>query len=152
VLEEVDGIVTVVAGGTVGTSQIILGLSLDGGRTTKKVRLGDATSYAIPYVGLTLGFTVGTLVAGDVAYKFSTTAPRWDQAGLAAARAALVAQQKQSRSWIVIGDLIEDDDAADILAEANAYETSNDRFTLARAQVRDRKLELSPDVAAARAA
>src|SRR6478752_8394249 len=37
---EHEGELTVVRGGTVGTSQIILGLSLDGGRIVKKIRFG----------------------------------------------------------------------------------------------------------------
>jgi hypothetical protein len=143
VLEEVDGEATVVQGGTIGTDQIILDLSLDGGRTTKRIRLGTDTSYPIPYVGQTLTFGAGDLTAGDVIITWSSTAPRWDQSGLADARAALVAQQKQCRSWLVVGDLVEEDDASDLLDEVNAYETENARFVYARAQVRDRK----PDAA-----
>lgn len=139
VLEEVDAIVTIADGGIVGTDQIVLDLSLDGGFSSKRVRLGTALLYAIPYFGLVLHFAAGTLVTGDVAYKFSTTAPRWDQAGLAAARAALVAQQKQARSWLVVGDLIAKIDATDLLTQVNGYETANDRFVIARAHVRDRK-------------
>jgi hypothetical protein len=141
VLDEVNAIVTVDTGGTIGTDQIVLGLSLDGGRTTKKIRLGTANSYTIAYVGLILHFAAGTLVADDVAFRFSTTAPRWDQAGLIAARAALVAQQKQSRSWLIVGDLLVEDDATDVVTQANGYETANTRFITARAQVRDRKVQ-----------
>src|SRR6185295_15167796 len=141
VLGEVNAIVGVLSGGVVGTAQIVLSLSLDGGRTSKTVRLGTATSYTIPYLGFVLSFGAGTLVTGDTAYKFSTTAPRWDQAGLTAARQALVAQQKQSRSWLIVGDLLVADDADDVVTEANAYETSNTRFIIARAHVRDRKAQ-----------
>lgn len=137
--DEVSAIATVTTGGTVGTAGIEIALSLDGGRSTKAIRLGTGNSYAIPYLGITLHFGAGTLVTGDVV-KFAATAPHWDQAGLAAARAALVAQQKQSRSWLVIGDLAAGTDAANVLAEVNAYETANDRFIFARAQVRDRNV------------
>ncbi len=143
VLEEVDASATVVQGGTAGTDQILIDLSLDGGHTKKRVRLGVAMGsviYTIPYVGLVLTFTAGTLVAGDVVISFSTTAPRWDQAGLAAARDALVAQQKQARSWLLVGDLLVDADADDLLDQVNGYETENARFVFARAQVRDRKV------------
>jgi hypothetical protein len=139
VLEETDGVVVVTRGGTVGTNQIQLDLSLDGGRTFKSVRIGTATSYTVPYVGLVLALTVGTLKAGETVLRWSTTAPRWDQAGLAAARAALAAQQKQSRSWHVIGDVATKDDASNVVTEVNGYETANQRFVYARAQVRDRK-------------
>lgn len=138
VLDEVDLIVTAANSGTVGTDQMLLDLSLDGGKTTKRVRLGTATSYTVPYVGLVVNFTVGTLVAGDVVLTCSTKAPRWDQAGLAAARTALAGQLMPSRSWLVVGDLEEEDDASDVVTEANGYATANDRFTQARAQVRDR--------------
>jgi hypothetical protein len=141
VLENVDGTFTVVTGGTVGTSQIVGDLSLDGGRTTKRIRIGTASSYAIPYVGQTLNLGAGTLVAGDIALRWSTTAPRWDQAGILAARTALAAQTKQMRSWLVEGELLVAQDATDVLAQVNAYETSNERFVFARTQVRDRRTQ-----------
>jgi hypothetical protein len=137
-LAETDGVLTVIKGGTVGTDQILLGLSLDGGRKTKTIRLGTATSYVIPYVSLTISLTVGTLVAGNTILTWHTTAPHWDQAGLALARAGLKAQLRQSRSWMVIGDMADGDDAADVLAEANSYETEQSRFVFARCSVRDR--------------
>lgn len=137
VAEAVDGIFTVTTGGTIGAAGIVATLSLDGGRTTQTVRLGTANQYVIPYVGIKLTFGAGTLVKDDV-FKFKSTAPRWDQAGIAAARAALAAQSKQARSWLVIGDLAVAQDATDVVTEANNYASANDRFTLARTQARDR--------------
>lgn len=137
VLEEVDAIVTVSKGGTVGTDKIVLSLSLDGGRTEKAVRLGTASSYTIPYVGIVLNFGAGTLNDEDV-YTFTSTAPMWDAAGLTSARTNLAAQKKLSRTWNVIGDLPDDTHASYVTTEANAYETANKRFTVARVQVRDR--------------
>lgn len=137
-LDETDGVLTVIAGGTIGTDQIMLGLSLDGGRTTKRVRLGTGNSYTIPHVGVVISFAAGTLVTGDTAITWHTTAPRWDQAGLAAARTALAAQQKLARKWLVIGDLTTLQDATDVYTEVSGYETSNERFTVARASLRDR--------------
>jgi hypothetical protein len=137
-LEETDGVVTVIRGGTVGADQILLGVSLNGGRETKKVRVGTANAYTIPYVGLALALGAGTLVAGETVLTWHTTAPRWDQAGLAAARAALAGQQKAMRSMLVVGDLESEDDASDVATEINAYETANERFIYARVQVRDR--------------
>jgi hypothetical protein len=110
---------------------------MDGGKTTKRVRLGTEAAYTVPYFGIVLNFAAGTLVTGDVVLRFATTAPRWDQAGIAAARLALAGQQKASRSWLVIGDLEEEDDATDLLTAINAYATVNDRCSLVRAQVRD---------------
>src|SRR5580700_1252868 len=47
-MERMSGILTVSAGGTVGTSQIVFTLSCDGGESTQTVRLGTASSYIIP--------------------------------------------------------------------------------------------------------
>lgn len=139
ILEEVDGVVTVVAGGTVGTDQITFTLSLDGGRTEKLVRLGTASSYTVPYVGIVISFGSGTLVAADE-YTFRTHAPKWDNDGLTAARRALAKQRKLSRSWLVIGDLPSSTYAGYVTTQVNAYETANKRFTYARASVNDRRL------------
>lgn len=136
-LEEVDAIFTVTTGGTIGTTGIKATISLDGGRTTKAISLGTATSYAIPYTDVTLSFAAGTLVAGDE-YTFKTTAPMWDNAGLALAKAALASQQKLSRTWMIVGDVTNATFAGYVATQINAYETSNKRFALARAQVRDR--------------
>lgn len=137
ILEEVDALVTVLTGGTIGTNGIVLRLSLDGGTTVRTVRLGTATSYAIPYVGVTLAFAAGTLVAGDT-FRFQTTAPMWDGDGVTAARLALAAQQKLARSLIFVGDLPDDTFAGYVTTAVNAYETANDRFVYARVQVADR--------------
>jgi hypothetical protein len=136
-LEEVDATLTVTTGGTIGSgSGPIFTLSLDGGRTTKTVRLGTASTYTIPYVGIVLNFGAGTLVAGDT-LTFRFTAPKWDNAGLTAARAALAAQQKASRSWNIVGDLANSTEAGYVTTIANAYETTNKRFVYARTNVRD---------------
>lgn len=136
-LEEVDASFTVVNGGTIGVNGITGNLSLDGGRTEKLIRLGTATTYPIPYVGLTLNFAAGTLEADDV-YTFVSSAPMWDSAGLAAAKTALAAQMKLGRTAMIIGDLPTDTFAGYVTTAMNGYETANDRFTMARASVKDR--------------
>lgn len=138
-LEEVDGVVTVVRDGTVGTDAIAFNLSLDGGTSEKLVRLGTSSSYTIPYLGIVLSFGAGTLVAGDE-YTFRTTAPMWDGDGLSSARDALAAQLKQARSFVVVGDLPSSTFAGYVTTEANGYATENDRFVIARASVKDRRL------------
>jgi len=138
VLAEHDGVVRVVRGGTVGTDQILLELSLDGGRSYRRVRLGTGTSYALPFVGATLAFAGGDLVAGDTVITWHGTAPQWGSDGLAAARSALAGTQYASRSWIVIGDCPDGTAAAAIVTQVNAYRTSNQRFVYARASVPDR--------------
>jgi hypothetical protein len=137
IADDVDGVLTVTTGGTVGSNGIVFTLSLDGGRTEKTIRLGTASSYTIPYVGLVISFGAGTLVANDV-YTFRSKSPMWDSAGLTAARAALASQLKQVRSFMVIGDLPNSTYAGYVVTETNAYETSNDRFVYARGNVKDR--------------
>lgn len=136
-LAEHDGHVACVTGGTIGTSQIVLAVSLNKGRNVKRVRLGTATSYTIPYTGVTISFKVGTLVAGDVLHTWHATAPMWDAAGIALARAGLAAQTKQCRSWLVVSDCQDSDDADAVVSNVNAYETENERFNYARVSVRD---------------
>ncbi len=136
-LDEVDAILTVTKTGVVGTDPgPEFGLSLDGGRTTKPVRLKSASSYTIPYVGIVLTFGAGNMVEGDTV-AFRLTAPKWDNAGLTAARVALAGQQKASRSWNVVGDLANSTEAGYVTTIANAYETTNKRFVYARTNVRD---------------
>ncbi len=137
VMAEVEGEIVVTRGGTIGTDQIEFTLSLDGGRSTKKVRLGTANSYTVPYVGIVLNFAAGTLIADDT-FTFRTIAPKWASADLATARTALAAQSKLTRTWLVVGDLADATEAGYVTTQVNAYETSNDRFTLARCSVKDR--------------
>ncbi len=136
-MEECQGVLTVSGGGTVGTDQITLSLSLDGGESSQNVRLGTGNSYVIPYVGLTLSFGAGTLAVGDV-FKFNSSAPMWGSTAISAARTALASQQQLARTWMVIGDLPSSTFAGYVVNEANNYESSNDRFVTARAQVADR--------------
>ena len=139
VLAEHEGRVTVLTGGTVGTSQIVLGVSLDDGTTVRRVRLGTATSYALPFVGVTLSLTAGgTLVAGDTIITWFGSAPKSDAAGWATARAALAAQLRGCRTVLLCGDLDTATEAQALVDEMNSYETANERFTLVRASVRDR--------------
>lgn len=136
-MEDTNAVLTVTNGGTIGTDDIRFTISFDADVTSKSIRLSTGTTYVVPYLGIVLTFGAGTLVAGDV-LTFSTTAPRWDSAGIAAGRAALAAQQKTSRSWQVIGDVSTDTEASFVVTAVNAYETSKKRFTLARVSLRDR--------------
>lgn len=79
------GVVTVIAGGTIGTAGIQIGVSLDATRTTYvTVNLGTATTYLIPNTGVTLNFGAGTLVAGD-SFSWTSTEPLWSDAGVTSA-------------------------------------------------------------------
>ncbi len=137
IMDEVDATLTVTTGGTIGTAPgPIFTLSLDGGRTTKTIRLGSAATYAIPYIGVSIAFGAGTMVAGDV-FSFRTTAPMWDNTGLTAARTALAAQSRTARSWHIVGELASSTWAGYVTTQVNAYETTNKRFVYARTEVRD---------------
>lgn len=135
-MDECQGILSVVRGGTVGTDQIVLSLSLDNGETSVTVRLGTGNSYTIPYVGLVLNFGAGTLEQGDV-YKFNSTAPMWNDSSITSARTALAAQQALSRSWLVVGEVATAAEANAVLTEASNYETEDQRFVYARVNVKD---------------
>lgn len=143
-LDEIDGVVKVVTGGTVGISQIVLSISLDGGRTFANTKLGTANSLTLTTIGgysigLILSFAAGTLVAGDTVLTFHSTAPMWDSTGMAAAKTALANQPRLVRDWLVDGELSSYDSNAQALVTAiNSYETSNERYSNAEIAVRDR--------------
>lgn len=149
VLTEHDGELKVFTGGTVGTDQIVLELSLDGGKLFKKVRLGTAAAYTFPYVGAGVSFAAGTLVAGDTIATWHGTGPRVASADLTTIRTNLAAMLKFFRSILLVGDLQSDTEAASFRDMLNAYETSNDRFVYGRASVLDRlpQAELSHTIA-----
>jgi hypothetical protein len=88
-----------VGSGTRGTAGIKLQVSLDAGRTFGPVlSLGTATTLAIPNSGLTINFGAGDLKSGDH-WRFSTTAPAWDVAGVAAGIVALASSQYGVAGW-----------------------------------------------------
>lgn len=129
-------------GGTIGTDGIELWYSLDGGRVySRLIRLGTATSFAIPSTGITANFAAGTLVAGDYATAH-TIPPMWDADSLTAAFAALLAQSLQPRLILICGDVTSDDELQDIIDAIESYEAAN-RDSRVICQLRSRH----PDVA-----
>jgi hypothetical protein len=136
-LDETEIKVVVKAGGTIGSSQIVLDVSLDNGLTYKSVRLGTASSYAIPYLNATISFGAGDLVTDDVILTAKTTAPKTDSAGMTLARTNLAAQQKQSRSMILVSESPNLAFVQSVQTQINAYKTANDRASQIRVQVRD---------------
>jgi hypothetical protein len=86
-------------GGTIGVAGIQVQVSLDAGRSFGPlINLGTAATYTIPGTGVTLNFAAGTLVTGDY-LRLSTTAPAWNDAGLNAAIAALLASPFAQAGW-----------------------------------------------------
>lgn len=59
-------LVTLITGGTVGTTGIQFTVSLDAGRSVNlpRISLGTASTYVIPNTGITINFAAGTLTAG----------------------------------------------------------------------------------------
>lgn len=137
ILEKVQGIVTCTKGTVVGTDQISLNLSMDNGMTYQPVRLGSATSYTVPQLGIVISFGAGTLNVGDT-FTFNTTAPMWGSTAIATAEAALAAQQQLARSWMIAGNLPSSTFAGYVTTSTNLYETSVERYVYARTSVPDR--------------
>ena len=83
------GVVTRVAGGTIGVAGCQVAISLDAGRTTYAVaNLGTGSTYVIPNTGLTVNFGAGTLAVGD-SDSWVSTEPLWSDSGVASALQAL---------------------------------------------------------------
>lgn len=137
-LTEHDGVVKVKTGGTVGTDQILLEVSMDQGRSFRPVRLSTGTSYTVPYIGVVVSFAAGTLIAGDTVLTWHGTGPLSAQADWITARQNLASQDRLFRSVMLAGDLQNNSDAAAYTAQMNAYETSDERFIYGRASVLDR--------------
>jgi hypothetical protein len=138
VLAEHDGVVEVVAGGTIGTSQIKLNLSLDGGRSFQPIRLGTANSYVLPNVGVTVSFGAGTLVTGDTIASWFGSAPKITTADLASVRAQWAGSLDTFRSALLCSELPDSSAASSFITQLNAYATENDRHIYARGHVPDR--------------
>ncbi len=138
ILSAHQGSAKVKQGGTVGTDQIIITLSLDDNTTTKDIRVGTATSYAIPNVNATLNFGAGTLNAGDVVLTWVGSGPLSDATSRATARANLAQGDQAFRSILFLGDVATANEAQGILDQLNTYETANERFVFGRVSVVDR--------------
>lgn len=138
VLAEHDGVIRVTVGGTVGTDQIKLSLSLDNGRLFKSIRLGTAVSYVLPDVGVTASFAAGTLIAGDTVLEWHGSAPLISTSDLVTVRTALAGDLRFFRSLLLCGDVPDDTAASAVATQLNAYATSNDRFVYGRVSVPDR--------------
>lgn len=137
-MTEHDGVLTVLSGGTVGTDQIILGLSLDGGFKTKPVRFGTGSSYTDPYAGISVQLISGTLVEGDTVHTWHGSGPLASTDDIALAWDALAEGQDAFRTAIQIGDVQDATEASAVLDEVDAYETAHARFTLVRCSIPDR--------------
>lgn len=133
-----SGVVRCVTGGTVGTNQIVVEYSLDGGLLFRRYRLGTDTSITLADANVTISFTVGTLVAGDTLITWEGTSPRASVADMVAVRTALAAQMKFFRSLMWIGDVQDGTEASAIMDQMDAYETENERFAYARVSTPDR--------------
>lgn len=90
-----------VTSGAIGTAGIQYQLSLDAGRNYGPIlALGVGTSHTIVNTGITVTFgtSTQTMIAGDY-WSFSTTAPAWNDGGVATALSALAASQYAIQGW-----------------------------------------------------
>lgn len=138
ILAEHDGALKVLKGGVVGTAQIQLGLSLDGGFNFKTIRIGTGTSYTEALFNFSITLGAGSLTEGETVHTWHGTAPRSASADWITAREKLAERMQFFRTMLLIGDLQSDTEAQALLTQVEAYETANERFTLARASLRDR--------------
>jgi hypothetical protein len=137
-LERVDGAVRITraGGGTVGTDQIQIEYSLDGGNFWELVRLSTNTSYAIPRTGQVLSFAPGTLVAGEVVLRWASTGPVMSDSDIAAGLEALKQQQHQSRGWFLVRDLEKEQDVSAYKLAADSYSSDKERHVQAHVGLR----------------
>jgi hypothetical protein len=128
-----------IASGTVGAAGMSVQISLDAGRTFGgTLFLGTANTLAIPNTGITLNFGAGRLTAGDY-WRFSTTAPAPNDAGISAAITALANSAYGVAGWgsmHIVGTL-----SAATVTNIQAYlttlTTTNFIFTRALTEARD---------------
>lgn len=129
--------VKVTTGGTVGTAGCAIQTSRDGGLTWSGfMRLGTATSYAIPDTGVTVNFAAGSLIAGDIA-KAYCSAPKWDAAGLTAARQALSAFTTKPRIILLCGEVAQASELQSVMDEIDALETTGEKECVVLCTARD---------------
>lgn len=138
VLAEHDGILRVVKGGTIGTSQIRLELSLDKGKSFLAVRLGTANSFALPNVNATVSFGAGTLIDGETILEWHGSAPLPATADLADVREELAQRQFRFRDAVLCGDLPNSAAADAVATQINAYAAENKRHAGVACSVPDR--------------
>lgn len=123
----------VIDAGTIGASGIVCRLTLDGGRTWRKLALGVATSYVVALTGMTISFGAGTLIAGDFATWY-TTPSAGDTDGVEAAITALKGQSILFRGGLLMHEVIAQDveDLQGYLVDYNDYGRPMWIMTLAR--------------------
>jgi len=104
-VDQFDVVVTVVTGGTVGTTGIEYTYSLDGGLTTSQTQsLGTATSITLPGDAKFDLESAETLVAGD-SFTCRTEAPKWNDAQMTAAITALQNYQQPWEGAFILGPI-----------------------------------------------
>jgi len=129
-------LVTVLIGGTIGTSGIQITVSLDAGRTVyATVNLLTATTYAVANTGLTLNFAAGTMVAGDT-YAWVSQEPTWTDAGITSAIQSLRTLQGVTVTDILIAGVTASSNATNMDANATTL-FNNKRFNRIIAAARD---------------
>lgn len=102
-LDSYYGRITVPTGGTIGTTGIVLGISLDAGRTTfVTANMLTNTTYVVANTGLTVNLGAGTLTAGDV-FTWVSQEPGWTDANVSSAIQALLTVTTQPVDIFITG-------------------------------------------------
>jgi len=135
-LMEHRGIIRVVRGGTLGSSQVDVEFSLDGGFTFLRRRVAAAGPLELGD-GVTVTFGAGTLVQGDVIHEWFGSAPKSDNDGWTSAFQQLRESQHRFRSAILIGE-VGAAQAEQFLAHCEAYDVEVDRYVYGRVNAIDR--------------
>lgn len=119
-LDTYYGNVKVLNGGTVGTTGIVLAVSLDATRTVYvTASLLTANTYVVANTGLTLNFSAGTLNVGDV-FTWTSTEPAWSDATVTSAIQSLQGMNVPPYVDILIAGASANADATAFDAQMNA--------------------------------
>lgn len=135
-LDTYYGLVTVVTGGTIGTTGIVIQVSLDAGRTIyATINLLTATTYVIANTGLTLNFAAGTLVAADTR-KWVSFEPTWSDANVTSALQSLIGQAVPTYEDILVAGAAASSNASNLDTNATSL-FGQKRFCRILGQARD---------------
>ncbi len=150
VLAEHDGVIRVVKGGTVGIDSIKLELSLDEGMTFQPLKLGKASSVALPNVNVIASFAAGTLVKGDTLCTWHGSDPLFTTGDYDNLRQAMADGVVVYRDVFLCTDFVDNTFAEAARAAAEAYDTSNGRAVMFRGSAPDRLPQASLSRSSAR--
>jgi hypothetical protein len=135
-------VVTPVVAGTIGTTGIQVGISIDGGATNAYVvNMGTATTVTTgsaftTYTGLSLSFTSATMNLGDTWYAVAT-APTYSDAAVQSALQAVASIKFQSFQDVMVAGVTAASDVTAFDGYMTTLANTNRRFSRLLCGVRD---------------